>query len=86
MTGLEFSHAYIDDILVISKDTFKNQLNHLEKVLTQLSEARLKVNATKSFFCREELEYVGYWITHDGIRPLSKKVEAISNLAPPKSH
>jgi hypothetical protein len=51
MTGLEFFRAYIDDLLVISKDTFENHLDHLEKVLTRLSEAGLKVNATKSFFC-----------------------------------
>jgi hypothetical protein len=58
---------------VISKDTFENHLDHLENVLTRLSEAGLKVNVTKSFFCGGELEYLGYWITHDGIRPLNKK-------------
>jgi hypothetical protein len=40
---------------------------------------------TKRLVCRgEELEYLGYWITHHGIQPVSKKVEAISNLTPPK--
>jgi hypothetical protein len=34
MTGLEFAHAYIDDPLVISKDTLENDLDHSEKVLT----------------------------------------------------
>jgi hypothetical protein len=67
MTGLEFACAYIDDLLEISKDTFENHLDHLEKVLTRLSEGGLKVNAAKNFFCREELEYLGYWITRNGI-------------------
>ena len=47
------------------------------------AEAGLKINASKSFFCQEQLEYLGYWITRDGIQPLNKKVEAINNLATP---
>jgi hypothetical protein len=29
----------------------------------RLDEAGLKINATKSFFARSKLEYLGYWIT-----------------------
>ena len=50
-----------------------------------MSNAGLKINAKKSFFGREELEYLGYWITREGIQPIPKKVEAINNLAPPKT-
>ena len=83
MIGLEFARAYIDDLLVISTGTFETHLDHLEQVLSRLSEAGLKVNAVKSFFGRTELEYLGYWITQDGVKPLSRKVEAITNLAAP---
>jgi transposase InsO family protein len=85
MTGLEFAQAYIDDLLVISCGDFEDHLNKLEQVLTRLSESGLKVNASKSFFGKEELEYLGYWITREGIKPLSKKVEAISNIAAPRN-
>jgi hypothetical protein len=60
-------------------------LNHLDEVLTRLSASGLNINASKSFFARTQLEYLGYWITGDGVKPLNKKVEAINNLAPPKS-
>ena len=43
----------------------------------------MKVNINKSFFDRHELEYLGYWITRDGIKPLTKKVQAIMNIAAP---
>ena len=39
----------------------------------------------KSFFARAELEYLGYWITRDGIQPTANKVHAITNIAPPKT-
>jgi hypothetical protein len=85
VAGLEFARAYIDDLLVLSTGNFADHLDKLEQVLTRLQQAGLKINASKSFFVREELEYLGYWITQDGIKPLSRKVEAISNLAPPKT-
>ena len=83
MAGLEFARAYLDDLLVLTKGSFEEHLLHLEKVLTRLLEAGLKVNASKSFFCQTELEYLGYWITRKGIRPLNKKVDAILNIEKP---
>jgi len=83
MQGLEFVRAYLDDLLVISRGDFDQHLDHLEKVLERVTEAGLKINASKSAFCQTELEYLGYWITREGVKPLSKKVEAINNLAPP---
>ena len=50
-----------------------------------MKETGLKVNADKSFFGQSELEYLGYWITRNGIQPLPKKVDAIRNLAPPRT-
>ena len=43
----------------------------------------LKINAKKSFFGKQELEYLGYWITQKGIQPIPKKINAIHNIAPP---
>ena len=84
MSGLEFARAYIDDLLVLSNSTFEDHLEKVEKVLTRFLEAGLKVNISKSDLARTELEYLGYWITREGIKPLNKKVEAINNLATPK--
>ena len=50
-----------------------------------MREAGLKVNANKSFFCQTQLEYLGYWITREGIQPLLKKVKAIQQIATPKN-
>ena len=83
MAGLEFARAYLDDLLIISKTDFNEHLEHLEIALNRLSKAGLKVNTSKCSFCESELEYLGYWITQNGIKPVSKKVEAITMLAPP---
>jgi hypothetical protein len=83
MAGLEFVRTYLDDLLVLTKGDWSDHLHSLEQVLSRLAQAGLKVNATKSFFGRTETEYLGFWITRHGIRPISKKVEAIQLLQPP---
>jgi hypothetical protein len=50
MVGLEFTRAYIDDLLVVTKGSFDTHLEHLEQVLTRLAEAGLKANASKRHF------------------------------------
>ena len=85
MAGLEFVRTYIDDLLVITKGDFSDHLSKLERVFRRLKESNLKVNATKSFFARPELEYLGYWIIRSGVQPLPKKVKSIMQLAPPTS-
>ena len=42
------------------------------------------MNADKSFFARSELEYLGYWITKEGIQSVPKKLQAIQAIKEPK--
>ena len=81
--GMEYIRAYIDDLLILSTGDYADHLEKLEATLIKLKQAGLKVNAPKSFFARGEVEYLGYWITRQGIKPITKKVEAISKIAPP---
>ena len=85
MAGLEFVHSYIDNLLITTMSTWEDHLNCLDIVFQQLSQAGLKVIAQKSFFGHSKLEYLDYWITRDRIQPVAKKVEAIKNIAPPKT-
>jgi hypothetical protein len=77
MESLEFIRAYLDDLLCISKLSLEGHLEKLEVVLGQLCEAGLKVNAAKLTFCALEIEYLGYVLTRDGIKPQSNKVQVI---------
>ena len=86
MSGLEFARAYIDDLLIISKHSFEEHLNHLDTVFSCVVEAGFKVNVSKSKFCCIELEYLGYLINRQGVRPSLSKVSAIHKLQTPKTH
>ena len=77
MNDLEYVRTYIDDVIAITTGDWDDHLDTLEDILKRLRNAGLKVNAKKSSFGRHGLEYLGYWVTREGIQPVPKKVEAI---------
>jgi hypothetical protein len=85
MASLKFVQAYMDDLLIITRQTLDKHLQKMETVLTRLSDARLKVKVAKSSFCAHEIEYLGYVLTREGIKPQPKKVQAILALSPPNN-
>ena len=82
---LDFARTYIDDILITSDGTFEDHMKKLSMVLARLEKAGFRANVRKCFFGQSELEYLGYWLTRDGIQPQPKKVEVILRLDPPKN-
>jgi hypothetical protein len=70
----------MDDLLIITRQTLDKHLQKMETVLTRLHDAGLKVNAAKSSFYAHEIEYLGYILTREGIKPQPKKVQAIPVL------
>ncbi len=82
METLEYVRAYLDDLLCNSKLSLGDHLEKLEEVLRQLCDVGLKVYAEKLTFCALEIEYLGYVLTRDGIKPQSNKVQAILAIKP----
>lgn len=73
---LDFVYIYIDDILVASS-TLEVHYAHLRTVFERLKKAHLRLNLEKCTFAVEELEFLGYIINAQGIRPSTQKIEAI---------
>ena len=83
--GFDFVREYIDDLLVTTSESFKDHIEKLDKVFSRLQNAGLKVNAKKSTFGAHEVEYLGYLISRNGIKPQPKKIRTIHNMAQPKT-
>ncbi|GBG80317.1 hypothetical protein CBR_g30685 [Chara braunii] len=69
---------YLDDILVYSQ-TLDVHLEHLRAVLERLRIAKYKANRDKCECAQQELEYLGHYVTPQGIRPLADKVQAFQD-------
>ena len=85
MQELEYVKTYLDDLLVITNSTYEDHLEKLEVVLDKLRKAGLRVNIAKSNFCAEEIEYLGYVLTREGIKPQPEKVRAILAIKEPSN-
>ena len=83
MAQLEYVRTYLDDLLIISKGSYEDHLQKLAVVLERLKKAQLRVNAPKSTFAQQEVEYLGYILTREGIKPHPSKVQAILAINPP---
>ena len=73
----EFVTVYLDDVLIVSQNITEH-LEHIKKVLVQLSEAGLRLKPSKCVFGANEIEYLGHTLTAQGVRPNSGKVEAVN--------
>jgi len=82
---MEGIHIYLDDILITTNSTFEHHLQVFESILACLQAIGFHINLQKCSFAKAELEYLGYVLTHNGIHPQPKKVEAILHLQPPNS-
>ena len=80
---LAYVRVYLDDILLTTSDSYEDHLVKLSTVLERLQQYGFRANLNKSFFAKQELDYLGYYITRDGIQPQPKKVEAILRLQAP---
>ncbi|GBG83823.1 hypothetical protein CBR_g37623 [Chara braunii] len=69
---------YLDDILVYSR-SLDEHLEHLRAVLERLRIAKYKANRDKCELARQELEYLGHYVTPQGIRLLADKLQAIQD-------
>ena len=81
---LNFVFAYIDDILIASSSHEEHE-DHLKIVFQRLKDFSLRINPDKCQFGKTELEFLGYWINHEGCRPTPDKVRAITEYSKPKT-
>ena len=73
--GIEFIRVYIYDLLILIKVDWTYHVHKLQPTLNKLKEKRLKCNIEKSFFGKTEMEYLRFWVTHDGAKPINKKIK-----------
>ncbi|POM74302.1 Retrovirus Polyprotein [Phytophthora palmivora] len=92
--NFEMVIVYLDDILIFSK-TAENHLKHLrvEVVLRNRKIAgallhtapELPANGGGTPIFREEVDYLGFTLSAEGIQPQEKKIRAITQLTAPKN-
>ncbi|BHF77170.1 hypothetical protein SprV_0502027300 [Sparganum proliferum] len=82
LRGLDFVHAYIDDLLVASSGAAEHEI-HLRQLFERLDSFGVVINAAKCEFGVISLIFLGHVVNSDGIKPVLEKVSAISTFPVP---
>eukprot|EP00253_Pinus_taeda_P028524 PITA_28524 len=73
----KFMLVFFDDILIYNK-SWKDHVEHVDKVLKLLEEKQLYAKISKRFFGVQEVEYMGHIISHEGVKVDLSKIKAIN--------
>ena len=82
ISGLNNIQKVIDDSILYDEN-FEDHVSNVRAFLTECRENHITLNKEKFKFAEEEVDFVGYKITKNGVSADPSKVEAISNFPPP---
>mmetsp|Transcript_1725 Transcript_1725/g.3762 ORF Transcript_1725/g.3762 Transcript_1725/m.3762 type:complete len:206 (+) Transcript_1725:159-776(+) len=74
--------VYIDDVGLFS-NSYEEHMELIKIVVERLQEAGFKINPLKCEWCVQETDFLGHWLTPEGVKPWKKKVDAILKMTEP---
>lgn len=80
----KFLVVYLDDSLIFSM-TKEEHLKHIMVVLSRLKEEHLTINLDKCDFMKQELVYLGFFLSQGDLKMDESKVAVILSWPPPKN-
>ena len=75
--------AYMDDI--IFNETFSNHVKSIEETFDRLRSSGISLKASKCEFGCSKIDFLGFQLSKEGIRPQDKLTEAINSFDRPKN-
>jgi hypothetical protein len=76
--------VFFDDILIYSK-SWEDHVRHVDKMLQLLKEQQLYAKPSKCFFGVKEVEYLGHFVSHEGVKVYLNKIKAMMDWPIPKT-
>jgi RNase H-like domain found in reverse transcriptase/Reverse transcriptase (RNA-dependent DNA polymerase) len=79
----QFVAVYLDDVIIYTKGSYEQHIDHLRQVFESLRQANLKIKLKKCFFCFPNLHFLGHVVGRDGIKPDPDKIEKVKTYPEP---
>ena len=74
----KFVLVFFDDIVIYNK-SWKDHVEHVDRVLQLLEEKQLYAKRSKCFFGVQEVEYLGHIVSHEGVKKTPEKLKPLRN-------
>ena len=82
LRAIDDIEVYIDDIACFSND-FDSHMALLDQVFNQIQNHGFAINPLKCEWAVQETDFLGHWLTPTGLKPWTKKIQAILDMQPP---
>ena len=84
LSGLSTSRilAYLDDIIIFSR-SLKEHFGQLKEILECLRKRNITLNLSKCAFAMKEVDFLGYSLSSEGVKPQKRLTDAIKNFPQP---
>ena len=80
-----FIDSNLSGLLILTKGYWTDNLQDLELTRNKLKGKGIKCNIKVSLFGQTKMEYLVFWVTHNGVKSTNTKIEARTNMKPPTS-
>ncbi len=80
-----FIIVYLDDILIYTENKGEKHVQAVRWVLDQLRKYSLYTNLKKCRFHQDKVRFLGYIVSHQGIRIEEEQIKAVRDWPEPKS-
>ena len=79
-----YALSYLDDIIIFTPN-IELHIEELERVLEMHKQSGIKLNPTKTYLLQEEVDYLGFRVSKDGVKMKESYVEKIIKWPSPKN-
>ena len=83
LQGIPNCCCYIDDLGIWTDGSFDDHLSVVDLVLSRLHANNMKCNPLKCEWFVQETDFLGFWMTPEGVKPWKKRIEAILKMDRP---
>ena len=77
--------AWQDDMIIVTRGSVEEHLKEVMEILEILQKKGYRASFEKSKFFEKEVDWRGFRINEEGIKPRISRTEAIAKIKPPKT-